>query len=85
MLNFFNLKSKASHLFWGVASSLSIENKVGLPVTVPAQPGRQSFRCSKDSDFPSWLMSFSFFQFSWPYDQEAWSSHRDLERREKEM
>ena len=24
MLNFLNLKSKASHLFWGVASSLSI-------------------------------------------------------------
>ena len=59
------------------------QTKVSLPVTVPAQPGRQNFRCSTDSDFPSWLMSFSFYQFSWPYDREAWSSHRDLERREK--
>ena len=59
------------------------ESKVGLPVTVPAQPGRQNFRCSKDSDFPSWLRSFSFFQFSWPYDREAWSLHKDLERKEK--
>ena len=57
---------------------------VALPVTVPVQRGRQSSRCSMDSDFPSWLMSFSFSQFSSPYDREAWSSHRDLDRGKKE-